>query len=195
MDKAKIPLNDLYRHTAPLADRLTEAASRVIQRGGFLEGTEAKNFATSFAAYCGTEYAVGVANGTDALEIALRAIGVTSGSRVVTVANAGYYATTAILAIGAIPVYVDVEISTQLMSIDALNSCLMRGDVRAVVVTHLYGRLADMKRISQLCSEANIPVVEDCAQAHGASLNGRRAGSFGVVSCYSFYPTKNKINK
>ncbi|RYF26027.1 MAG: DegT/DnrJ/EryC1/StrS family aminotransferase, partial [Comamonadaceae bacterium] len=138
----------------------------------------------------GVEHCVSVANGSDALELALRAVGATSGSRVVCVANAGFYSSTAIHLVGAIPLFVDVDERTLNMSEHALKSVLATKPA-AVIVTHLYGQLAEIEPIVELCRAAGVPLIEDCAQAHGALRSGRRAGSFAEISCFSFYPTKN----
>ena len=190
MAGARIPLNDLGRHCGALADVLAPTVRRVMERGWYVLGPENADFEARFASYCGTEHAIGVANGTDAIELALRAAGVAPGDRVATVANAGFYTTAALTAICAAPLFVDVDADTQLVAGEALSSAL-DNPVRAVVVTHLYGRLADVETIVDLCAERSIPVIEDCAQAHGANRGGRRAGSFGLAGCFSFYPTKN----
>ena len=164
------------------------ALERVIASRHYVLGSEVDAFEREFAAFCGTRRCVGVANGTDALELALRALGIARGSRVATVANAGYYACTAIDAIGALPVFVDVDDSLT-MSPAALARVI--ADVDAIVVTHLYGRLAAIETIVELAAHHAKPVVEDCAQAHGAARGGWRAGSFGTLGCFSIYPTKN----
>ena len=187
----RIPLNDLVRQNSLIRDDLVSASRRVIERGWYVLGAEGADFETAFAKYCGVPHAVGVGNGTDAIELALRAVGIRAGHKVATVANAGYYASTSIRAIGAHPVYVDVSRDTYLMSIDSLRHQLERSPVQAVIATHLYGRLADIETIVAICRPLGIPVVEDCAQAHGATRNGRSAGSFGAAGCFSFYPTKN----
>ena len=173
----------------PDLDRaLVEAAQRVIERRRFVLGVEVDAFEREFAAFCGVAACVGVANGTDALEIACRACGVAAGTRVATVANAGFYTCAALAAIGARPVFVDID-ETFTMAPAALASVI--DDVNAIVVTHLYGRLAAIEAIVDLARERRIPVIEDCAQSHGAERGGKRAGSFGAVGCFSFYPTKN----
>jgi aminotransferase EvaB len=187
----RVPLNDLVRQSRLIHDELAASARRVIERGWYVLGSEGAEFEKTFAAYCGVPYAVGVANGTDGIELVLRAAGVDEGHNVATVANAGFYASTSIHAIGARPLYVDVGPETHSMSVDSLKSELARNTVRAVIVTHLYGRLADVETIAAICEPLGIPVIEDCAQAHGARRNGRSAGSFGTAGCFSFYPTKN----
>lgn len=187
----RVPLNDLVRQNRLVRDELVDSARRVIERGWYVLGSEVEKFEAAFAGYCGVTHAVGVANGTDAMELALRAVGVEQGHRVATVANAGFYASTSIQAIGASPLYVDVIAQTHLMSVQSLKQELGRNAVRAVIATHLYGRLADVETIAAICKPLGIPVIEDCAQAHGATRNAKSAGSFAEAGCYSFYPTKN----
>jgi dTDP-3-amino-2,3,6-trideoxy-4-keto-D-glucose/dTDP-3-amino-3,4,6-trideoxy-alpha-D-glucose/dTDP-2,6-dideoxy-D-kanosamine transaminase len=187
----RVPLNDLVRQNRLIHDELAASVRRVMERGWYVLGSEGLEFEKTFAAYCGVSHAVGVANGTDAIELALRAVGVDGGDHVATVANAGFYASTAIHAIGARPLYVDVDPATHLMSVDSLNHELARNTVQAVIATHLYGRLAAVETITAICKPLGIPVIEDCAQAHGASRNGKVAGSFAAAGCFSFYPTKN----
>jgi aminotransferase EvaB len=167
---------------------LREAADRVLASRRYILGAEVAAFEREFATYCGVSECVAVANGTDALELALRACGVERGQRVATVANAGYFTCTALAAIGAEPVFVDVD-ETLNMSPAALEKALP--GVTAIVVTHLYGRLAAIEEIVALANTYRLSVIEDCAQAHGAERGGRRAGSFGSAGCFSFYPTKN----
>ena len=171
-----------------LDEQLRDAAARVLSSHRYVLGAEVSAFEREFAAFCGTLDCVGVANGTDALELALRAAGVARGDRVATVANAGYYACTALAAIGAEPVFVDVD-ATKTISPATLESAQPRGT--AIVVTHLYGRLAAIEPIVANAQRRAIPVIEDCAQSHGAARRGKRAGSFGLAGCFSFYPTKN----
>ena len=129
-------------------------------------------------------------NGTDALELALRALSVGPGDEVVTAANAGMYATTAIRAAGAVPLYVDIDERSLLIDPAALNAGVT-ARTRAVIATHLYGRLADVGALARIAQDRGIALIEDCAQAHGAQRNGCKAGTFGTVGCFSFYPTKN----
>ncbi|TAH47257.1 MAG: DegT/DnrJ/EryC1/StrS family aminotransferase [Dokdonella sp.] len=185
-----IPLNDLGRHNAALRDQLGLAAREVVEGGWYVLGGQGERFERKFAEYCAVPHCVGVANGTDAIELALRCLKVGAHSRVLTVANAGMYSTIAIRSTGAVPVFVDVDPSTLCMDPTSLKQALAC-QPDAVVVTHLYGRLADAHTISGLCAEHGVPLIEDCAQAHGAQRDGRKAGSFGVMGCFSFYPTKN----
>jgi dTDP-4-amino-4,6-dideoxygalactose transaminase len=184
-------INDLGRHTEPLAGELAEALQSVLKSGWFVLGREVAALESAFGDYCGGLHCVGVANGTDALELALRALGLGPGERVLTVANAGMYSSAAILAAGATPHYVDIDPATDLLDLAALGRALETERPGALVVTHLYGRMAQMPAILGLARAAGVRVIEDCAQAHGARLAGRAAGSFGELGCFSFYPTKN----
>lgn len=189
--KPQIPVNSLAQHLARFKDEILSASTRVIDSNWLVLGPELQHFERSFANYLGTDHCLGVANGTDAIELALRAFGVSSGDRVATVANAGMYTTTAMLAIGADPVFLDVDLDTRCVSQKIVESALKSG-VKAIVVTHLYGLITpDIEAIAKLCDRYNVPLLEDCAQSHGASINGRRAGSFGCAASFSFYPTKN----
>lgn len=185
-----IALHDLRRLHGPQIAELRTALEGVLDSGRFVLGRECGRFESDFAAWCGTRHALGVANGTDALEIALRAVGVGHADPVATVANAGGYATTAILACGARPVYVDVDRATMNVDTGALRAVLA-APVRAVILTHLYGRLAAPAEVATLCANAGVALIEDCAQAHGARDGARAAGTFGALGCFSFYPTKN----
>jgi aminotransferase EvaB len=185
-----IALNDLKRHTESISGELRAAVDRVLARGQFVLGPEVEAFEHEFAGYCSTAYCVAMGNGTDALELALRSVGVGPGDRVATVANAGGYSSAAIRAIGGLPHYVEIEAGRMTMSSEALSAALTP-NVRAIVVTHLYGQMADMPNLLSVAGGLGIPVIEDCAQAHGAELGNRRAGGWGKLGCYSFYPTKN----
>jgi dTDP-4-amino-4,6-dideoxygalactose transaminase len=185
-----IALIDLSRHHAPLREELEAAMARVHDRGWYILGPEVEAFEREFAAYLGIAECVAVGNGTDALEVALRALMVGSGETVATVANAGMYATTAIRAVGAVPAYVEIDASTLEMDPAAL-AVVAETMPRAIIVTHLYGRVTDVDTIAQISRAHGIPLIEDCAQAHGAKTGARCAGTNGVAGCFSFYPTKN----
>lgn len=191
MSAPLIPVNSLVRHVAPLKTALFADAARVIDSGHYVLGPGVAEFERAFAAYCGTNECIGVANGTDALELALKSVGVGVGDRVVVTANAAMYGTTAVLACGAIPVFVDIDQADALLDTALLADALCADAVKAVVVTHLYGRLVRFDGIVELCRSRGVAIVEDCAQAHGARSSGRTAGSFGDVAAFSFYPTKN----
>lgn len=191
---AKVPFNDVSRLSRAHAASLCEAAADVVRSGCFVLGPAVARFERAFADYCGTSHCIGVGNGTDALELALRALGIRPGQTVLVPANAAMYATTAVLAIRADPHFMDVDPVYGLSDADALQAALDQCDTTpaAMVVTHLYGRLATSPALLELARSRGIPVVEDCAQAHGArDGSGCRAGSFGSIAAFSFYPTKN----
>lgn len=186
-----IPINALGRHFAPLQDELARIAAEVIASGHYVLGPGVRAFEQAFAEFCGVADVVGVANGTDALELALKAMDVGPGDRVVLAPNAAMYGSTAVLACGAWPVFADVD-GEGLMSLDTLRAAVAReGLPKAVIVTHLYGQLAAVDAIMAWAAPQGIAVIEDCAQAHGALRGSRRAGSFGDIAAFSFYPTKN----
>jgi len=186
----KIALNDLRRHATAHRELLDEAISRVLARGWFILGPELEAFESEFAAYCGAQHAVGVANGTDAIELTLRAFNVGAGCEVVLAANAGMYSATALSAIGALPVFADVADDHMVLTAESVENVLT-SRTRAIIVTHLYGRMADMQPLRTLADKTGIALIEDCAQAHGARHKGRRAGAWGDAASFSFYPTKN----
>ena len=175
-------INDLKRHNDALKADLDSAVDRCVRSGWFVLGEQVKEFEREFAAYCGVAHAVGVANGTDALELTLRALDIKPGECVALAANAGGYGTIALSLVGAAPVYVDVDAVTLNMNPEQLRIALDQHKVRAILATHLYGRLADMKSIKLLAESRGIKVIEDCAQAHGASRAGKKAGSWGDVA-------------
>lgn len=186
-----IPLNSLLRHIEPLQDELVAISDRVIRSGYYVLGPHVEAFENQFARYCGVDHCIGVANGTDALELSLRAVGVEAGDRVAVVANAAMYSASAVLAIGAVPVFIDVS-DQGTMAPASLRNAVESEPVSAIVVTHLYGRLADVSSIASIAHAGGMPLIEDCAQAHGArDASGRTAGNFGDIASFSFYPTKN----
>lgn len=184
-------INDLHRHTQPLQLELSATIARVLQSGWFVLGPEVAAFEHEFASYCGTTHCVSLANGTDALELALRALGIGPGKTVLTVANGGMYSSVGIMATGALPIYADVSNDSLLVNVTEVERMLAAQRIDAVIVTHLYGLLAGIEGVVRLAHALGIPVVEDCAQAHGAQRGGRKAGAFGDIACFSFYPTKN----
>ncbi len=184
-------INDLNRHITPIRQVIVEAVTNVIDSGWYVLGPEVKAFEQEFSTYLGSDYCVSVGNGTDALELALRALDIGHKSTVLTVANAGMYSTAAILATGATPIYADVQPDTSLIDVVDAARLLTEAKIGAIIITHLYGMMADIEQIINIAEDKNIPVIEDCAQAHGAMINGRKAGSFGDIGCFSFYPTKN----
>jgi dTDP-3-amino-2,3,6-trideoxy-4-keto-D-glucose/dTDP-3-amino-3,4,6-trideoxy-alpha-D-glucose/dTDP-2,6-dideoxy-D-kanosamine transaminase len=188
-----IPFNDLMRGTDQLRPQIDEAISRVVSSGWFVLGPEHDAFESELADFVGTKHAINVGNGTDALELALAAIEVRAGDYVVTVANAGAYATTAIRLLGAFPLYADVDEKTLLISRSSLEAVLKLAPEKpkAIVVTHLYGALAPMNEICDVAAIHRIPVLEDCAQSLGAESAEGMGGGLADIATTSFYPTKN----
>ena len=185
-----VPMVDLKAQYERLRPEIDAAVARVIESSQFVGGEEVRRFEEEFAAHCGVTHACGVANGTDALALTLRALGVATGDEVVTVASTFFATAEAILLCGARPVFVDVEPETATLDPTRLESALTPR-ARAILPVHLYGHPADMEAILEIAARRGLPVVEDAAQAHGAQLRGRRAGSLGQVACFSFYPSKN----
>lgn len=185
----RIPLFEI-RDNGLTAD-IETAALNVLRSGHYLMGPHLKEFENNLASYHSHTHAIGVANGTDALAIGMLALGLQQGDRVATVANAGSYTSFAANMIGAIPVLADIDPITHQMNASSLEKLISRTNVQAIVVTHLYGLMASIKDILNIASKHNIPIIEDVAQAMGAELDGKKAGSFGTLATFSFYPTKN----
>lgn len=185
-----VPFNDLKRASEAQASRLDEIAAAVIGSGWFVHGPHHAQFERDLAEYLGVPHALGVASGTDALELALRAVATSERDVVVTVANAGGYTSCAAVAAGLRPRYCDVDPETLLISTEHL-AALLDEQVAAVVVTHLYGRMADVAAVKALCHPLGIRAIEDCAQCLGARDQVGPAGAQGDLATFSFYPTKN----
>lgn len=190
MSDDPVRLFDLARQWPSIRDEALLAFERIASTGAFSLGSELEAFEAEFATYCQTAHCVGVANGTVAIELALRAVGAGPGTEVVTVPHTFVATVEAIAAAGAKPVLVDIDPATRCMDPGGLAAAINDRTV-AVVPVHLYGRPAPMQAIREACEQAGVAVVEDAAQAHGALLDGRRAGSIGAAGCFSFYPTKN----
>jgi dTDP-4-amino-4,6-dideoxygalactose transaminase len=181
---------DLRAQYERIRGEVDAAMAGVLRSTQFIKGEDCALLEQEFAAYCGAAHAVGVANGTDALILALRAYGVGPGDEVVTVANTFIATGEAILLNGARPVFVDVDPETFTMDA-ALVERALSPRTKLILPVHLYGHPADMRPILELAARRGLPVLEDAAQAHGAELHGKRAGSLGHAACFSFYPGKN----
>lgn len=194
MSKIAIPQTDPRASYLAYKDEIDRAIARVLDSGWYILGHEVSSFEEEFAAYIKVGHAVGVANGTDALELALRACGIGYGDTVITVSHTAVATAAAIQRCGAVPLFVDIDPVTYTMDPDHLEYVLKTPCVqrpKAVIAVHLYGNAADMLSITALSDKYGFSVIEDCAQAHGAELNGRRLGTWGHVGAFSFYPTKN----
>jgi dTDP-4-amino-4,6-dideoxygalactose transaminase len=175
---------------APLRDQILAAMARVLDSGVYVDGPEVAAFEQSFAHFVGLPHAVGVASGSDALAVALRALGVGAGDEVITVAHTAVATVAAVERVGASPVLVDIDPITYTMDPVAAERAVTPR-TRAILPVHLYGQPADLTALAQLSARHALRLVEDCCQAHGAAHAGRRVGSFGDAACFSFYPTKN----
>ncbi|MHC5797844.1 DegT/DnrJ/EryC1/StrS family aminotransferase [Lacisediminihabitans sp. FW035] len=184
-----VPMLDLSLQHAQVADEIREGFDRVISATSFIQGPDVAAFESQFAEYCGIEHVVGVANGTDAIELALRAAGIGPGDEVIVPANTFVATAEAVVRAGATIVFGDCD-ETYLLDLESLREQLSPR-TRAVVAVHLYGQTADVDGIRAVIGDRDVVVVEDAAQAQGARYHGRRAGSLGDVGGTSFYPGKN----
>ena len=171
-------------------NQIDDAILRVLTGGRYVLGDEVEALEAEFAKYIGVKYAIGVANGTDAIEIALRALGISVGDEVITVSHTAVATISAIESAGAKPVLVDIDPDTFTLNVSQLKEVFTK-KTKAIIAVHIYGQSADIDKIQKFCNENNLRLIEDVAQAHGAKLRGGRLGSFGDVSCFSCYPTKN----
>ena len=181
---------DLAAQHAEIAEQVAEAMDRVMRDCSFIGGAEVQVFEEAWARYCGLTHMVGVSSGTDALELALRAIGVEPGDEVVVPANSFIASAGAVARIGARPAFIDCDLTHLLIDPTQLASVITRR-TRVVMPVHLYGQIAPMDELTAAASTAGVTLVEDAAQAHGASQGGRLAGSWGIAATFSFYPGKN----
>ena len=186
----QIPMVDLRAQYLRIKNDIDAAMARVIDTTAFIKGPDCTAFEKEFAAFCGAEACVGVANGTDALIYALRAYGVGPGDEVVTVANTFIATGEAILLNGAKPVFVDVDDVTYTLDPNRLEAAITK-KTKVIIPVHLYGHPCAMEAINKIAAAHGIPVLEDSAQGHAATLNGKRAGTLGHAACFSFYPGKN----
>lgn len=198
MSKISIPIVDLAASYRAYREGLDAAIVRVLDSGWYILGAEVARFEQAFAEYLGVAQVVGVANGTDAVALALRSLGVGAGDAVFTVAHTAVASVAAVELAGAVPVLVDVDpvsrnidLSKLADSIRMLPRLAPGLRARAVLPVHLYGQACDMAGLLDLCRRHELELIEDCAQAHGTMIGGRKAGTFGAASAFSFYPTKN----
>lgn len=185
-----IPAMNVTRQYALIQQELDMAVLDVLHSGQYILGKKVEEFEKTFAEYCDTKYAVGVGNGSDALVMALKACGVKPDDEVITTAMSFSATAEAITSVGAIPVFADCTSDT--FTIDPVDvERKVTKKTKAIIPVHLYGQCADMDRINKIARKYNLRVVEDCAQAAGATYRGKKAGSLGDVGCVSFFPTKN----
>ncbi|MGA8722205.1 MAG: DegT/DnrJ/EryC1/StrS family aminotransferase [Solirubrobacteraceae bacterium] len=185
-----VPFVDLARQHAPIADELRQAYNRVVGSSAFVLGDELERFESEFASYCEADHCVGVGSGTAALTVMLQAAGVGANDEVILPAHTFIATALAVRHAGAIPVYVDVDYGTGLIEHDAVEAAIGPSTV-AVLAVHLYGQASAMDPLRALAERHGLLLLEDAAQAHGATYRGTRAGSLGHAAAFSFYPSKN----
>jgi len=185
-----ITMNGFSREELSIKKAMAAACERVVNSNYFVLGSEVKDFEDQWASICGTQHAIGMGNGLDAIEIALRVAGVGPGDEVITTPMTAFATFLGIVRAGAKPVLADIDPSTALLSIESVAR-QVTPQTKAVLLVHLYGQLRDMQAWVKFCDENDLLLFEDCAQAHLAECDGKVAGSFGIAGAYSFYPTKN----
>lgn len=186
----KIALMNVQRQHETHASEYEEAALKVLRSGGYIGGTEVTAFEEEFAAYEGAKYGISCGNGTDSIVIALRALGIGSGDEVITVAWTFFATAESIAAVGATPVFVDVDPRTYCMD-PALAEAAVTERTKAILPVHFYGQSCDMDPLREICRKHGLYLIADCAQSAGTKYKGSRKNTLGDVSCFSFFPTKN----
>jgi len=198
MSEISIPIIDLAAGYRQYREELDACIARVLSSGWYILGAEVARFEKEFAAWLTVDHAVGVANGTDAINLALRSLDIGVGDAVFTVSHTAVATVAAIEMSGATPVLIDVDASSRNIDLEKLSESVrnfsrISGKLRpkALVAVHLYGQSCDMNALQRVCDEGDLHLIEDCAQAHGTTFGGARAGTFGSAAAFSFYPTKN----
>ncbi len=186
----KIPLVDLHAQYETIKPEIDAAIQRTIDRTAFILGPEAKQFEENFARFCNVKHAIGLDSGTAALHLAMMALGIGAGDEVITSAHTFIATAEPISLLGARPVFVDIDPRTYNLDPNKLESAITPR-TKAIIPVHLYGQPAEMDPILEIAREHNIPVIEDAAQAHGATYRERNVGTMGLMTCFSFYPGKN----
>lgn len=186
----KVPFGDLRRQYRAIHGEIDSAVSRVMERGWFVLGVEVEQFEREFADYLAVRHVIGVGSGTEAIHLALVAVGVKPGDEVITAANTCVPTVSAISFAGASPVLVDVERTSYNTDPSQIESRIT-SRTKAILPVHLYGQAADMDPILDIARRRGIPVIEDAAQGHGATYKGKKLGTLGSAGCFSFYPSKN----
>ncbi|HVU09742.1 MAG TPA: DegT/DnrJ/EryC1/StrS family aminotransferase [Phototrophicaceae bacterium] len=184
-----IPVEDLKRQWQQIEPDIMQAVARVLPTGKYTLGPELAAFEAEFAQMAGTQYAIGISSGTAALHLGLLACGIEPGDEVITVPNTYIATIFAISYCGAMPVFVDVEPGTFNIDVNQIEAAITPRS-KAILPVHLYGQIANVEAVVEIARKHNLRVIEDCAHTHGATKNGKHAGSFGDVGCFSFYPTK-----
>lgn len=185
-----VPMVDLKIQYAAIRDEVAGAVHGVIESAHFILGPQGKALEEAIAAYHGVKYAVAVASGTDALHLALRAAGITSGDEVITTPFTFIATAEAASYIGAVPVFVDIDPLTFNMDISKIEAAITK-KTKAIIPVHLYGAPVEMDKLMELAKKHGLKVIEDCAQSFGAEYRGKKTGVFGDIGCFSFFPSKN----
>jgi dTDP-4-amino-4,6-dideoxygalactose transaminase len=185
-----VPILDLKAQVELLRKEIHQALDCVLTNTAFANGPAVAQFEKEFAMYCRTADCIGVNTGTSALHVAAQCLDVGSGDEVITVSMSFIATGWPILYLGATPVFVDIDPARYTMDPKQIEAAIT-SRTKAIIVVHLYGQCADMDPILEIAASRGVPVIEDCAQAHGAEYKGRRAGSMGIMGCFSFYPSKN----
>ena len=186
----KIPPFDVSQQYQQIGDRLNKAALEVLASGQYIGGQTVSQFENEFANYIGSDYGIACNSGTDALYLAMRALDIGEGDEVITSPFTFFASAETISMTGAKPVFVDIEAHSFNINMDLIEAAIT-DRTRAIMPVHLFGRSVDMTRLMAIAQQHNLYVIEDCAQATGATFNGQKVGNIGDVGCFSFYPTKN----
>jgi len=185
-----VPFVDLKAQYLSIKNEIDQAISSVINEGAFIGGKYVSQFEKEFAGYLGIKHVVGCANGTDSLEIIMKAMGIGAGDEVIVPALSWFSTSESVSAIGATPVFVDIEENYYTINTNLIEAKIT-AKTKAIIPVHLYGQTADMPAIMALAAKYNLKVIEDCAQSHGAEIDGKKAGLWGHAASFSFYPGKN----
>lgn len=186
----KVPFADLYTQYISIKENIDTAIEKTIKSSSYIGGNEVASFEKAFAGFLQINNVIGCANGTDSIEIILKALEIGAGDEVIVPANSWISTSEAVSNIGATPVFVDIEPDYFTIDTALINAAITK-KTRAIIPVHLYGHPADMDTINRIASENNLKVIEDCAQAHGATINNKMVGTFGDAASFSFYPGKN----
>lgn len=185
----KIPFNHFKRNFDNIEPEVENAVSKVMKSGWYILGNEVEEFEKNFASYTGSKHCISVANGTEAIALALMALDIGRGDEVITTSLTAYPTITAIEMTGAVPVAADI-LDNCLIDVKSVKN-LINGKTKAIIPVHLYGQICDMEELISVAQKHSIPIIEDCAQSAGARRNNVHCGNFGILGCFSFYPTKN----
>ncbi len=190
MNKDFIPVANPKEQFKSYEKKIIDKIMKVLSKGVYILGEEVEYFEKEFAEFHGVKFCIGVANGTDAIAIALKATGILPGDEVITVSHSAVATVSAIEQIGAIPVFADIDLKTRCIDPGQISP-LISEKTKAIIPVHIYGQPAPVEEICSIARKHRLKVIEDCAQAHGAEIDGKKVGTFGDAGAFSFYPTKN----